>query len=865
MRYHMMDIKEPILSLEQVKAILKPQYEYLAKSRGEVLWLHSFAAWSILSKLAARIPRFTEKERLLLEISALIHDIGKMRTKSQEILTGKQQGKLPHTATKEEIKTYLLPFISDNMLQLEDKDIDSIWEFALHHHISEKQQKEAEVPAYGIYGEVVRYADWLASMERLDMTTIRQIQNSLEGICRLTVFSVGRQPSPTTYLLLQMAIEEYHRLRWETLVVFDDSVVFIGNNNMATPARQEIAERFTKQLTNASFKAISIQNRYMRYEILSGPAKENPYQFLQCRQDEYNDKLGDIEIGPVLFLRTLMDLYKHSDRLSNKIRKQKPVLDILSKAGGTNGITQAKQEWNKKQGLEVNKEWPSTNALVVDIFNNISLGDVLSDIEPKKNKPLSDMTHEELLNILLEAAKDWFPDSEGSQLRETIANIIAMEEETDFTAFASEVFKKYKDYKKSRRPRNALCEQCGFPIPIVATESLNFPQSSGFSQINPRPESDAPKIVCPLCVFDATQMREELTRNRSQIYARVVSRIPELWQIYGDLKTRIDRLRQSLTNVREIRQLSSTEFSDLPLPPNFDIPIATSYKETITEIPVHTARGTLFPIEKANKKTSPKDFRAKYLAFYALLNMLGLETHMGFEEQEGLFGENIFEKCQRDWQTLYFKGLIIVILAATIKKNNGYVFVQDLLERNPSVILSILENGKIKKELMEKVVTFLIGADWGKISSKGGDYSMKEILKDAAFFAEWIPKFFWGTKDYDSWRRGGSKYVITKPVDKVLNGLLQGNDFEEAFAKFISSLKEDISSDKSKKDSKATVDVKDLQWFVSEAKKIFQRYAELKSSNITRFIQAKNGLRSAIYIVKRYENLKEVINNESAK
>jgi hypothetical protein len=423
---------------------------------------------------------------------------------------------------------------------------------------------------------------------------------------------------------------------------------------------------------------------------------------------------------------------------------------------------------------------------------------------------------------------------------------------------------RYKNYKKSRRPDNALCEQCGFTVPAVATASLNFPKSSGFSQVNPRPESDAPRVVCPLCIFDASQTRKDLSGSIAQVYVRAVSRIPELWQIYGDLRTRIDRLRQSLTNVREIKELSETEFSDLPLPQHFMIPIPKNYKETLIEIPFHTERGTLFSLERVNNDASPKDLRAKYLAFYSLLNMMGLEVHIGFEEQEGLFGEKVFEKHKGDWQSLYYEGLITVILAGTIDKNNKYIFAQSLLEKSPSVALSKLENVNIKKEILEKVFVFLIYSNLKIFESKGGVYTMKEMLKDATFFAEWVPKFFWTSKDYDSWRKGGSKYVITKPVDNVLNALLQGNDFEEAFGKFLSYLKEDISGDKTKEGSKATVDIKDLEIFAAESKKIFQRYAKLRDENITKFIQAKNGLRSAIYIVKRYENLKEVIKNETA-
>ncbi len=854
--------QKSVLTIEQVKKILRPQFEYLAKSHGEVLWLHSFAVWSILSKLADRIPRFTDRDRLLLEIAALIHDIGKMRSKSQEILTGERQGTLKHTATKEEIRGYLIPFISDGLLHIEEMDIDKIWEFALHHHISEDQQKEAQTAAFGIYAEVVRYADWLSSMERLDMATIRQIQNGLESVNRLTVFSVGRFPSPSTYHLLQEATEKYRANGWEILTILDDSVLFIGDTASIIPNKRAIVDDFVDQLIKRSFEGVSIQNKYMRYEILSGKAKDDPYGFLKSRENFYEEKLGDIESGPVLFFRTVMDMYKNSGKLTHKIKKDLPILDILAKAGGTNGITQAKDKWNKRQNAQ--KEWSPTNALIVDIFNNVTFGEILSDSDLAEGKYLREMTSDELFDVLLRTAQKWFPDTEGSMLENSISNIISMEEEIDFVGFTKDIFQRYKNYKASRRPANALCEQCGFPVPTIATASLNFPKSSGFSQVNPRAESDAPRIVCPLCIFDVTQERRDLSANKSQVYVRAASRIPELWQLYGDLRTRIDRLRQSLTNVREIKHLSETEFSDLPLPSHFMIPIQNKYKQTITQIPLHTERGTLFPIERVDNDASPKDLRAKYLAFYALLNMLGLDVHMGLEEQEGLFGEKVFEKRKADWHTLYYEGLVNVILAGTIDKNNKYVFAQDLLERSPSVVLSKLEDAKLKKDVFEKVIIFLIRSSLNIAHIKGGVYTMKEILTDAAFFAEWVPKFFWSTKDYESWRTGGSKYVVTKPVDRVLNALLQGDDFEEAFAKFLSALKEDISSDKTKEGSKATIDIKDLETFAVEARKIFLRYAELRNANITKFIQAKNGLRSAIYIVKRYDNLKEVIKNESA-
>jgi len=113
--------------------------------------------------------------------------------------------------------------------------------------------------------------------------------------------------------------------------------------------------------------------------------------------------------------------------------------------------------------------------------------------------------------------------------------------------------------------------------------------------------------------------------------------------------------------------------------------------------------------------------------------MMGLEAHMGLEEQEGLFGERIFEKHTENWQDLYYKGLIINILAQTTKKSNKYVFAQSLLDQSPSAVLSNLEDTKIKKELLEKVFLFLIRANLKISEWKGGKYTMKEILQDAAF------------------------------------------------------------------------------------------------------------------------------------
>lgn len=717
---------DPQLSIEQVKKILQPQFEfeYLAKSYGEPLWIHSFSVWSILSKLVAYIPRFTTREKLLMELAALLHDIGKMRLESQLILAKTHGGALKHTATKDEIKDYLNPFISSGLLNLTEKEINSIWEFALHHHLSDEQLKEAHIPAFGLYAEVVRFADWLSSMERLNMSTIMQIANVLQGVCQITVFAIGRYPSPSTYSLLQTAIDKYRALSWNTLLALDDGAIFIGDKNCRLPSKKEIVEDFAKLLVMQSFEGHSIQIKFLRYEILSGKAAEEPQTLLQTRREFFIEKLGNIEEGGVLFFRTLMDLYKKSDKLSSKLRKQLPILDILAMAGGTSGIEKAKKLWNESRKIQT--QWTTTNEFIGDIFNNVSLGDVLHDIdEREKSKRLRDMKAKELFNVLLEVASNWFKSKGDSDFREIVESLISMEEEINFEKIASEVLERYKNYKQSRRPTKALCEQCGTTIPVIATSSLNFPTRTawtGFTQVNPNPDSEAPRIVCPLCVFDATMLRpQDLGPNRSPIYVRVSSRIPELWQFYEDLHTCITRLYQSVTNIQEIKDLSETEFANLPLPPKFDIPIRKKYKDISFKVPIQTERGTLFPLDMVSIDASPKNLRAKYLALYALLNLMGFETHIGLEEQGGLFGEKVFEKRSEDWQTLYYEGLVIAILAMNIreKKQNRYIFAQNLLEKSPSRILSKLEEAKIKKELFEKVMLFLLRINIKYFSERG--------------------------------------------------------------------------------------------------------------------------------------------------
>ena len=835
----------------------------MSKSGGSPLWLHSFTVWAITAKLAARIPRFTIEERRLLELAALIHDIGKRSTRNQAILRQEKGGPVLHTATPDDIETELRPLMIDGALALSKSDIKTIWEFVLHHGLSEKQLKAATTPAFGLYSQVIRWADWLASMaaeEHLDFGVLERVKNGTQGVLDFTTVSVGRFPSPTTYLIIDKAVELYRQKGWEPLLILDDAVIFVGRCGLAIPEHSQLIERAASSMREETLRGYDIKIQYMRYEILSGEARKDPAVFLGANREHYEEILGDIEKGPVLFFRTLMDLYKHSGQLTSTIRKTKPIVDILIKAGGTKTITEAKEEWAKHlriPAVEIGDV--KVNEMVADIFFYSRINDVL---EKKLDNCLISLKPTELFDLLLNSAEEWFPEHETDI--SLLANIVVMEEQTNFVGLARKCLERYKEYKEKRRPSYAQCEQCGAYITVEAKPSLNFPDCVGFTQINPRTRSDAPRSVCPLCVFDAIKLRAAASGKNAVIYARITSPIPDLWKLYEGIKRWTQKLSLNLINIQQLKRLDETpEFADWPLPRRFPIPILNKEVKNDKLIPpVDTERGVLIPLDVI-KADNPKDLKARYLALYALLNGMGFTTHIGREEQTGLFGEEVFSHFKGDWNTLYHSGLCINILAAVLKRSgkkaNPYTFARNIMENSPPTMFAALEGGKLKKDLFVQFFRYLLKSKSIIVHSGKGDFTMKELLEDAAFFAREVPMYFWTGDDYKSWRNSHSRYVITKPVDRALNAFLQGVDFDEAFAQFLSLLKMDIAKDKQESKKGAKVDQNDLGEFVEKSRIILKRYADLKEENISRFIKAKNALRSAIHIIKRYEILQEVI------
>ncbi len=858
---------ETRLTLADVRKALHRQFGFLAKSNGTPLWLHSFTVWSIASKFAALVPRFSDRERLLLEIAALFHDIGKRDPVVQEVLSGKREGKAPHRVSRDEIRSEVLAAF-EGRISLSDPEIDSLYDIGLHHSLSGSDVEKAKTPAFGAYSQLIRWADRLASMaadERPDFSLILEIRNATQGVFEISFATMGRFPSPTTFTVLQIIAEEYGKAGWTTLLSLENAVLFVGKAQSRIPDKASVVGKVRKALFEKNLQGQSIKASFGK-EILSGEARKDPRSFLTEKKVELLDFLGDVKSAPIVFFRLLMDLYKHSSKLTKARRKSK-VIDILAKAGGPAVVTKAFSEGS---------EWcliPGINTipgLISAIFQKAKLSDILDEAS---EKPLSGLSSDELFQILDSLAGKWFPQVTSGKSVDSLDSLVGMEEETDFSELAMKSLDSYAEYKDSRNPKYGICEQCGGTTPLEAKPALNFPQgrTGGFTQVNPKPSSDAPKVVCPLCVFDATQSRHMVSARGKVVIARISSPIPDLWALYPGLRKQISSLSQALQNAQEIRQFHEIpEFEGWPLPGGLLIPIPDPSRERSLEIIQETERGVLFVLETPFKAEGTKNLRARFLALYSLLNGMGFVTHIGTENQTGLFGERPQNFPRTGLLDRYRYGLSINLFSRILREKgktaNVAAFSRNLLETAPSQLFSVIsdmaESRRLKKFLDSTIVPLvknLCETNLVILDGKEVRIIMKELLKDASFFAGHLEKFCVVPRNS---KGGVSKYAITKPVDAVLNGILQGLDFEEAFARFLPNIRMTIPRNLPEKDQEKRVDEEDLAQFISGAKEIFRRYSRVRSSDIGGFIRLKNGIRSAIHMLQRYKKLQEVVSHD---
>lgn len=857
-----------MLTTEEVKATLKPQFGLLGKGgefKAEPLWVHAFTLWSIASKIIKFIPRFDDKERRLLEITVLIHDIGKMTEKNQTILSGEIEGRVRHTQTKEQLKKYFIDYDLLGQLTLSEDDIDFIYYAHLHHNLPEEALKTAP-PSLAVYADIIRYADWLASMERLDRKQIQDISTKLEPFCQIATVHISRPEGPSNYLLFDIAYKTYKEMGWDVLIVLPDSLLLIAPKGTPYPAKKDVVNKFQETLIRKSLSLQKPNLTNFAAVLLAGESSKNPRLYLETHKDYLRDALGDFDRSPSFFFKLLIEMLDNSGKLTTDIKKDYPILDILKGLCGTRGIPIARKKWTEMGG----KVTEPLKEMLKEIFMTISLTKILpSDIlnTEKPDRDLKKITADELFKILILIGDNLFPKTAKDLLMEELEYLITMEEEIDFIEVALKRFKKYKEYKSTRNPEHGICESCGFTQAFPTQKSLNFPGGKrwGFSQISAH--TDSARATCTLCAYDTMVFRGDISESRTPVYIRIEAKTADIWQLYDEIAKLVQKLDASYYNPYTIETLEKRqEYGFLPLPPN-KIKIPQLKEPKYISQPITSIRGYIIPVSRVENSESPKDLRARYLCLYALLKLMGFDTHIGFEEQNGLFGDNPIARHGGGYESLYYRGLAIKWLANLIDKgNNANVFAEALLTKSPSVALTKIgdvaaRDKKVRKEQMLNIIETLIKGNFKiKTIKNGGEYTMKELLQDAAFFSEGIPSFIWSGDDHKAWISNSSKHLITKPVSKTMNCILQGDDFETAFARFLSLVKEDISSDKTKEGSLAKVDIGDLNVFVEKTKEILKRYYTLRQADISAFIQAKNALLSSIYLLKRYPNIKEVVN-----
>lgn len=848
------------MNAREVQKFLEPQFGFLGKSNGEQLWMHHYTVWSVFKKFVTYIPSIDEKEEEYIEMACLLHDIAKRSEKNQRILRGEEEGKVVHKPGLEEVRDYLKLVENSLPFPPTEENIKIVFDIIVtHHSISEEDLRGITTDSAGVLTELLRYADWLASMESISPRTINEIRKATKGLFDLSYCEIARYPTPTTYLFLDETIKKYREKGWKTLLVFDNGVVFIGER-CEMPQKDEIVDKIQNIFFSGFLESQDPYPKNPARRFLSGASELFPAKFLAVKRDKIEYNLGDIDRKSTQFLKTLQDLFRLNKSLE-KLKKESAwelVSPCLSSSGGTKVKTILWEKWFE----EVAPEHIDSRARSV-LFERLKVKEIVPVRYLRESDfgdvYLAKMKAEDLYEILFEIAREVEEKvSDIKPLEDYMDDIISIEERRDFKDIVSKIFERYKTYKEKSDAVKGICEICGCPISIPIRSQLNFPEgkSKGFSQI--KAKTTAERAICLFCAYDNIILREGLGRNNLRIYVRIESKIPELMKMYPALDRLITTLKNGLRYPRDIMKLEEREeFRDLPFPKRVNIPIAREDYGEVEEV-ISTERGVLFNIERtAIKNFSVKDYRAKYEPLYHILNLLGFNTNIGTEEQVGIFGEAVITT-----ESEYYKSLAVIILANVLDKGQKkYIFAKNLLEQSPSVALRFVsESSKLNEKLARRFFKFLYGSEIIVFEIKGGRYRMKDLLKDAAFFADrdfGIPHFCVEPEERYEWRnpRNITRHKAAKPVSDALNEMLKGGDdgaFERAVAAFMRNLAKKIGEEEKDKQ----------KGFVERSADIFGKFWDLRKEDISDFIRAKNALTSTIFVFTRYENLREVIKNE---
>jgi len=842
-----------------LKMILEPQFGKLGKSSGEQLWTHNYTTWNIARNMLSYLDGVSDKIKQNVEIATLIHDIGKMSEEHQLFYKGKSVKKPIHRVSKETISAYLQPIIELGIIDFDEEDLTQIFEFSyIHHYVSETDIKNAKTTKFGVYAEILRRADWMASADIVDSEMINEIREKYKPFFDLTYFRISRFASPTTSLMQNTATEFYIKEGWKSLVRYNNGIVFIGRKDLKIPDKNEILDRFYQNFLEAM---LSIQNPTITSttgNFLVGTAIKYPIYFLQSHKSFYLEKLADIEVRFLYFIKIVASLLK-GDPDCSRYKESLPYLKIAISAGGTRGIPKAREKWLEINGNDIQKP----KEIFKNIFEKANLSELIPEVLIKMNeqKSIASYTASELFGFILTIAQKYEKFDERDNLqKEFISMLFNMEEEIDFKKNAETIFKKYKDYKVKGDPQKGVCERCGCTVSIEAHKNLNYSDSWGFSQVSSR--KSVWQASCNFCAYDNMILKRE--KRDTPISVVVESKTRPMIQ-NKFLEQVINRFYNGLNYPYHFADLIKIDESQIvPFANKIRMPFAQ--KENISEFSLSQENEFGFqmslPLTRGNTKSNVKNRKAQLRPLYHFLNLLGYRVHIGETDQIGLFGEKIISSIED-----YYHSIAVIILSRALKSEQSYLKAERILERIPSVAISIIggKDIKISKELIVYFFQLLIKSDQIIHFNKKEDFRMKTLLEDAAFFAENIPKFCWTTDDWDRWYKNYSKHSATKPIAASLEELLQGRSMEESYAKFLSFIRQNIAKDKTSKPEKEKIpktDETELKVFLINLKKKLETYESIRNANISDFIRIKNALMSAIFTYKRYPSLIEGENHE---
>ncbi|MCS7231896.1 MAG: hypothetical protein RMJ67_07150 [Elusimicrobiota bacterium] len=133
------------------------------------------------------------------------------------------------------------------------------------------------------------------------------------------------------------------------------------------------------------------------------------------------------------------------------------------------------------------------------------------------------------------------------------------------------------------------------------------------------------------------------------------------------------------------------------------------------------------------------------------------------------------------------------------------------------------------------------------------EITVKDLFYDAAILSDrekGIPHFFCiEPEERKKFWQNLTKHSATKPISQAFHAIMMNRSFDEVMERFLRTISVKIPKNEDKV----------LENFISHVKKILKKYYELRQKNITEFLKAKNSLISAVFILTRYPNLKEVL------